>query len=253
MSTKAIGYGVEVCAGCVRPNCVPPDVVSELRERGVSRPVSSLSDPRLSYPEMFLMQQWDRTTDGPISLYSKQGDGCSQTVEFGEERWRRITTDLGDRTHIVEMGGNGRSRQWLESARLPELNEGLATTREVFDTFLATGKLAGGTPPESVNAPQDEVALVRARLDRLEAVDESVHDQVPSRPGEVGVKDEFQARYWETPCGWELSEMGMGDGVLRQARSFGQRVWALEKAPEGPVKVLYLDLEQPEKSFRQSS
>ena len=85
------------------------------------------------------------------------------------------------------------------------------------------------------------MAGVRARLDRLEAVDESVHDQVPARPREVGVKDEFQ---WETPCGWELSEMGMGDGVLRQARSFGQRVWALERAPEGPVKVLYLDLEQ---------
>ena len=246
MHTPSIGYGAEVCAGCASPNCVPPDVVAELRERGLFRPVSTLTDPRLSYPEQFLMQDWDREMEGAVSIYRKTGEGCSQSVEFGAGRWRRITSDLGDRKHIVEMSPTGQSRQWLESAALPELDRGLSATRPLFDAFMQTGASA----PEPLEQAAAIAARYRAQLDRLEKADESPADLVPSRPGEVKLADELEARFWETPCGWELSQVGLADGSLLQARAFGPHVWALESRPGEPVRVLYVDQEHPEKSFQ---
>ena len=140
---------------------MPPDVVAELRERGLFRPVSTLTDPRLSYPEQFLMQDWDRETDGAVSIYRKTGEGCSQSVEFGAGRWRRITSDLGDRKHIVEMSPTGQSRQWLESAALPELDRGLSATRPLFDAFMQTGASA----PEPLD--QERVRALVGERDQI--------------------------------------------------------------------------------------
>lgn len=246
MNTPSIGYGTEVCAGCAHPNCVPADVVASMREHGISRPIENLTDPRLRYPEMLIMQGWERETAGEISCYHKSGEGCSQTVEFGEGRWRRVVSDLGERRHTVEMGPTGRSRQWIESARLPELNESLARERAFFDAFQASQPLPG--QPQSVPAPAELAQSYRDRLDRLERVDESPADQAAGCPGEVVLED-TQARFWETPCGWELSELDRQDGKLHQARAFGAEIWAVESAPGEPPRAFYLNLEEPERSF----
>ena len=113
-TTSRIGYGVKVCPGCKERNCVPPDLVAELKSRGIQKPVGSLEDPRLRYPEMLLHHGWKREENELGVTYSVEGDSCTQTVDFGEDRWRRITTRLPDRTQVVQMTLDGKVEQWVE-------------------------------------------------------------------------------------------------------------------------------------------
>ena len=81
--------------------------------------------------------------------------------------------------------------------------------RDQFESFEATGELFGShyhrsVSPDEVGSHREEFEEALANLKQL---DESDLDQARPYPGEVNSND-LQGRFWQTPCGWQLSTWG---------------------------------------------
>lgn len=250
MTSLPIGYGVKVCPGCHQKNCVPPDLVAELKSLGIEKPVGSLDDPRLRYPEMLIHDGWKREETESGIRYQKSGQDCSQSIDFGEDRWRRITTRLPERTQVVQMTLEGRVQQWVESGQVPQLDAKVGRARSHFESFEETGELyvpnyqRSLTPAEVDGYKTD----LEDTLAQLRGLDESEADRARPFPGEVNT-EQTQARFWQTPCGWQLSRLE--EDTVSVSRSNGRQVWAVSSEPGGQVTALYLDLAEPAKSYEQ--
>ncbi|MCA9792141.1 MAG: hypothetical protein KC910_10115 [Candidatus Eremiobacteraeota bacterium] len=251
MTSAPIGYGVKVCPGCKERNCVPPDLVEKLRGLGFHKPVGSLADPRLQYPELFLIDGWQRVETESGVRYEKEGDGCSQSVDFGEDKWRRITTRFPDHKQIVGMSLNGRVQQWVESEAVPALDGNLHWARPDFESFEASGELMVGHDQRGLS-PAEALKLAaefRQSLAQLHQQDQTPVDTA-KYPGEVRTED-TQARFWGTPCGWKMSRYDHDGNQLTMASSDGLHLWAVQAQVEGPMRAVYLDLQNPGQSYEQ--
>lgn len=249
MNAASIGYGVQVCPGCEVKGCVPKDFIEEMKSAGFNKPVLSFMDPRLSYPEIFLQHGWQRQNIAEGAMYSQKSGKIEQKVEFGQGRWRRVTTTLADRSHVVEMMPDGRVRQWVESKALPKLDQQLDSTRAQFDAFVESGTLDSGEHQFlSPTQVEEYVEQLRSELGTLKGFDESCADQAQGLRGEVALEDGSQSRYWQTPCGWELSSYDPQEGLQIAYEGFG-KLWSFETDQQGAATALYIDMESPENSF----
>lgn len=94
---------------------VDASLLYELQERGFTRPVRSLSDPRLRLPELLLMEGWERSSSGRTITYTRTLDAdpeCGQQVIFGTSS-REIRTKVDGRLHSLKASPDGIEEEYL--------------------------------------------------------------------------------------------------------------------------------------------
>ncbi len=251
LASPTIGYGEKICRGCQQPNCIPEDVVQDLTSHGIRRPVASLMDPRLSFPELFLKDGWRRTETEAGVRYSCEAGEASQSVDFGESRWRRVVSRLPERTQVVQMTLDGRVQQWVQSDSLPALDASLRQLETHYDAFRESGELLMECEerPLSPTEALARKAAFRSEMDSLHQLDESEADQARPFPGEVRT-DTVQGRFWGSPCGWQMSRWEQTTQTTTIARSNGFEVWSVESDGR-QIRATYINELEPETSFEQ--
>lgn len=104
--------GVSVCSSS-QASSVREDFLDSLRNHGLRSPIRGLNDPRLNYPEMLLMNGWERveTDDGygyriMVDESTLKGE-WSQQYCFHNDGSTTLESTAGRCTQIIETSCDG--------------------------------------------------------------------------------------------------------------------------------------------------
>ncbi len=89
---------------------VEPALIATLRQKGFRDPICSLSDPRLDFPELLLLDgfRWQRGDSGSSYLREiEEWADYSQRVEYFPNDVRRVTTQCGKRLQELTLHADG--------------------------------------------------------------------------------------------------------------------------------------------------
>ncbi|HEY3998303.1 MAG TPA: hypothetical protein VGO93_05525 [Candidatus Xenobia bacterium] len=105
-----------LCAGPPSSDRVPDTLLAALKQHGMSTPIRGLHDPRLDYPELLLIDGWDRQDPpaGCLFSYTSAGDPGP-----GNERWQQgyqvgrdggcvLTTRCGHTESVIRKDAQGK-------------------------------------------------------------------------------------------------------------------------------------------------
>lgn len=99
------------------PGQVPGTFIADLKSHGMTAPIRGLCDPRLQYPELLLIDGWDREDppDGCLYAYTYAADASSDGSQRWEQTWQcgkdgsaQLVTRCGHTESVTRRDGQGR-------------------------------------------------------------------------------------------------------------------------------------------------